>query len=104
MLSPQYFRGAFANDDAGSHSIAGCYAGHDRCVSYAKVLTGSRQSEAHNESGMILRAHLKCFFANYTKPATGVEIHCVLIDFLDPKKELSDSSLTRMGQNLIQQA
>lgn len=53
---------------------------------------------------MILRAHFKCFFANYTKPATGVEIGCVLIDFLDPKKDLSDSSLARMGQDLIQQA
>src|ERR1700722_8319995 len=37
VLVPQGFRGTLADDDAGSHGIAGGHARHDRAVCNAKV-------------------------------------------------------------------
>ena len=37
MIGSQYFSGALADDDAGSHSVAGFYARHNRSVGNTQV-------------------------------------------------------------------
>jgi hypothetical protein len=33
MIGFQYFSGAFADNEAGSHGVAGCYVRHDGSIS-----------------------------------------------------------------------
>jgi hypothetical protein len=37
MIGLQYFSGALADDDAGSHGVAGRHARHDRSIGNAQV-------------------------------------------------------------------